>query len=242
MHILLAPSETKTPGGTKGFKLENLSFNELFSARKQAYDEYCKLLKSGDEDAIRKLTGLKKGDLLSIASLDASMCAISRYTGVAYDYLDYASLDDSARKYLQKHLLIFSNLFGIVRACDLLPNYKLKQGEKIGAFDSTKHYKIALKPVLDEYLSSGDILDLRAEFYDKFYIPSRGYYSLKFLRDDKVLSHMAKAYRGLVLRHLAQNNCANFSEFLELKIKGLKFKQAQKCGLKTTYIFEVCIN
>ena len=46
------------------------------------------------------------------------------YTGVLYDALDLATLDQTARAWAQESLLIFSGLWGAVRVDDRIPAYR----------------------------------------------------------------------------------------------------------------------
>lgn len=48
-----------------------------------------------------------------------------------------------------------------------LPDYKLKQGEKIGPFELEKFYNEKFTNSLNNYLESEEIIDLRAGFYEK---------------------------------------------------------------------------
>ena len=57
------------------------------------------------------------------------------------NYLKYSTLKQNEKSYIDKNVLIFSNLFGPVLAGDIgLPDYKLKQNEKIGNFQLEKFY------------------------------------------------------------------------------------------------------
>lgn len=235
--MLLAPSESKNAGGNSSFEIQKLSFDEgLGALRAGLWNKYLGVFKSGDEAAICALTGLKNPESLDFS---VGLEAILRYCGVAYDYLDYASLDEKSRDFLEQNLLIFSNLFGVVKPNDKLPCYKLKQGEKCAGIDTPNYYKSALSKVLDEYLKDDEILDLRAGYYEKFYVPSKEYIVLKFIKGGKVVSHFAKAYRGLVLRYIAMNACSSFDDFLALKIPDLKLLEITKIKNKITYSFEI---
>lgn len=237
MKVLLAPSESKNAGGNSRFCLNNLSFDDsLGELRAGLWDKYLSVFKSGDEAQICALTGLKKPENFDFS---VSLEAILRYSGVAYDYLDYTSLYKKAQDFLEQNLLIFSNLFGVVKPNDKVPCYKLKQGEKCAGVDSASYYKSTLSEVLDEYLQNDEILDLRAGFYEKFYVPSKEYIVLKFIKGGKVVSHFAKAYRGLVLRYIAMNACASFDDFLALKIPDLNLLEITQIKNKITYSFEI---
>ncbi len=244
MKILLAPSETKHSGGTETFNPCMLRFESLCSARLTLLHRYTNILQRGDTAELQAMFGLKKShDVAYHASKDLihepAMKAIERYTGVAFDHLDYETLNTDAKAYLDKHLLIFSNLFGILGAGDLIPEYRLQQGKPIGDTKPEQFYHPLLKPLLDSYLEDEEILDIRAGFYDKYYKPSHPYMTLKFLKNGKVVSHWAKAYRGIVLREIAQAGVDTLEDFTKLPIQGLSIHEIQTTGLKTEIIYRI---
>ncbi len=229
MKILLAPSESKTDGGSGIFNLDNLIFKEINPKREELLKKYQDILDKADIDELKELFGLKKEEdikkfILKI-NKEPVKEAITRYSGVAFDYLDYSSLDTKAKEYLSKNLLIFSNLFGVVRANDLIPIYRLKQGSSIDGIKIEKFYSQILKEPLDKFLENEDILDIRAGYYNKFYKPNKKYTTLKFLKDGKVVSHWAKAYRGMVLRECAINMVNSIDEFLKIEFSNLEIKE-----------------
>jgi cytoplasmic iron level regulating protein YaaA (DUF328/UPF0246 family) len=244
MKILLAPSETKLSGGTEAFEPCTLCFESLCPARLKLLHSYTNILQRGDTTELHAMFGLKKpNDIAYHASKDLihepAMKAIERYTGVAFDHLNYETLDDDAKAYLDGHLLIFSNLFGILRAGDMIPEYRLQQGKPIGETKPEQFYRPLLKPLLDRYLDGEDILDIRAGFYDKYYKPSQPYSTLKFTKGGKVVSHWAKAYRGIVLREIAKAGIDTLEDFLALPIEGLSIEEIQTKGVKTEIIYTI---
>jgi len=244
MTILLAPSETKQKGGTGRFDPARLLFPELSPLRTELLDYYRTILRRGDPKELQALFGLKKPDEIARYSaldpLNAPVLpAVERYTGVAYDHLDYPSLPTKAQAYVREHVVIFSNLFGPVLAGDLLPDYRLKQGVGLGEIRTEVKYREAATPLLDAFLNDEEILDLRAGYYDKFYKPTLPYTTLKFLKDGKVVSHWAKAYRGLVLRHLATNAIETLDAFLALPIPGLNLMEIQTKKKRTEVIYRI---
>ena len=242
MKILLAPSETKKSGGTLSFRLENLLFEELLPHRTKLLHTYINVLQKGDMAALSKMFGLKKEADILMHKKDIihqlTMKAIQRYTGVAFDHLDYGSLDAKAQHYIDSHVILFSNLFGPIRASDLIPEYRLKQGEAVGDIKVEKFYHEHSAKLMEAYLADDEILDLRAGFYDKFYTPTKPYTTLKFLKDGKVVSHWAKAYRGIVLREIAKSGIHTIKDFMQLPIKGLSIHEIQTKKNKTeiTYV------
>ena len=81
-----------------------------------------------------------------------------------------------------------------------IPDYKLKQGETFDNIKIEKFYNENFSSILDETLKDEDIIDLRAGFYEKFYKIKKPYTTMKFIKDGKVVSHWAKAYRGVILK------------------------------------------
>jgi len=229
MKILLAPSETKAKGGSGILKLESLILPSINSARESIISNYQSILNSKDLNKLSKLMGLKKESEIKEYILNLQqepvLKAIQRYTGVAFDFLEYNTLDRAAQNYIDENLLIFSNLFGILRAKDKIPLYKLKQGESVGDIKIDKLYNSFLKEPMDTLLESEDIIDLRAKYYEKFYKPNKKYTTLKFLKNGKVVSHWAKAYRGMVLREIAINKIDTIDQFLKLNFKTLDIKE-----------------
>lgn len=243
MKILLAPSETKRPGGAVSFQLETLLFESLLPHRTKLLHTYINILQKGDMQLLSKMFGLKKeSDILNHTKdiiHEPAMKAIERYTGVAFDYLGYETLDANAQHYIDRHVILFSNLFGPLRASDNIPEYKLKQGQAVGDIKTEKFYHEHASVLLERYLADDEILDLRAGFYDKFYTPQKSYTTLKFIKDGKVVSHWAKAYRGIVLREIAKSEPGTLEECMKLPIEGLSIQEIQTKKNKTEIIYEI---
>jgi hypothetical protein len=244
MKILLAPSETKKSGGDLSFHLENLLFKELLPHRTKLLHTYINILQKGDMAVLSKMFGLKKEADILMHKKDIihqlTMKAIQRYTGVAFDHLDYESLDEKAQEYIDSNVILFSNLFGPIRASDLIPEYRLKQGEAVGDIKVERFYHEHSAKLMEAYLAKDEILDLRAGFYDKFYTPTKPYTTLKFIKDGKVVSHWAKAYRGIVLREIAKSGINTIKDFMQLSIEGLSIHEIQTKKNKTeiTYVID----
>ena len=239
LKILFSPSEGKNSGGTK---IKKELFGAL-NARDEILDTYNSIVLSQDEEAIKKLFGIKKfSDCENyIADIYESklMPAIERYQGVAYDYLKFNKLTKDAQNYLKNNTIIFSNLYGPLLGGDTIANYKVKQGNSIGEIAPDKFYKERFSYQLDLYLEKDDILDLRAGYYDKFYKLSKPYTTLKFLKNGKTISHWAKAYRGIVLREVATHNVSSLEEFMVLEIDGLSVSDIKTIKNKTEITYDI---
>ena len=243
MKILLAPSETKISGGTEPFNLSTLLFESLLPQRTKLLHTYINILQKGDMQTLSKMFGLKKeADILAHKKdiiHEPAMKAIERYTGVAFDYLSYGTLDEDTQHYIDKHVILCSNLFGFLRADDLIPEYRLKQGEAVREIKVEKFYHEYGADLMGEYLEEDEILDLRAGFYDKFYKPTKPYTTLKFIKDGKVVSHWAKAYRGIVLREIAKAKVETIEAFMKLPIENLSIKEIQTKKNRTEIIYDI---
>ncbi len=239
LKILFSPSESKYIGG-------NSKFDDLLctqKAREEILITYNNLINSENEETIKKLFGFKNYNdckpYLSDIFSSPLIPAIQRYSGVAYNYLDFNTLNQNAQKYLKQNTIIFSNLYGPILGGDTIANYKVKQGNSIGDIIPDKFYKERFSYQLDLYLNNNDILDLRAGYYDKFYKPTKSYTTLKFLKDGKAISHWAKAYRGLILRKLAQQNIDNLQDFISLEIDNLQIKEIKIIKNKREIIYNI---
>ncbi len=243
MKILLAPSETKVSGGEAAFAPDTLLFPELLPYRTKLLHTYMNILQKGDMQVLSKMFGLKKeSDIRShIRDIihEPAMKAIERYTGVAFDHLDYPSLNEKAKAYVDSHVILNSNLFGYLRADDLIPEYRLKQGEAAGDIKVEKYYNEHGADLMEAWLADDEILDLRAGFYDKFYKPKKPYTTLKFIKDGKVVSHWAKAYRGIVLREIAKAGIESIDDFMKLPVEGLSVKEIQTKKNRTEIIYDI---
>ena len=243
MKILLAPAETKRDGGDKSaYKKDNFYFKDIFEIRDDVVQTYDTFIQNSTIEELSKwfgLKNLKECEKYSQSILEIPTTkAIKRYTGVAFDALDYNSLSSTHQKYCDENIILFSNLFGVLKADDLIPDYKYKQGAVLPDLDVINYYKNNIKDTLDEYLED-EVVDLRAGFYDKFYKPTAPTITFKFLKDGKVVSHWAKHYRGLVVRELAKNNISNFAELMSLEIENLKLLEIQQKKNIKTLIVEI---
>jgi len=243
MKILLAPSESKSSGGEYSFDPSRLLFETLLPQRMKLLHRYTNIIQQNDLSILSKMFGLKKASDIERYQVDIihelTEKAILRYTGVAFEYLDYKALKEKEQGYIDTNVIVFSNLFGALRASDLIPDYKLKQGEMLGDIKVEKFYKEHSQALVEAYLKEEEILDLRAGFYDKFYKPNRPYSTVKFMKNGKVVSHWAKAYRGIVLREIAKANIQNLEDFIALPIEGLVLEEIKEIKYKREIMYSI---
>ncbi|MBN2783084.1 MAG: peroxide stress protein YaaA, partial [Campylobacterales bacterium] len=122
MKILFSPAETKKSGGIIGeIGVDSFIFPELFEFRKDVLDRYKSFITTASDVELSKFFGIKDSSKFQKYKTDIYklplMKTIQRYDGVAFDYLDYDSLGKS-QNYIDKNVIIFSNLFGPLLAGD----------------------------------------------------------------------------------------------------------------------------
>ncbi|WP_281951955.1 YaaA family protein [Nitrosophilus kaiyonis] len=244
MKILFSPSEAKISGGDfKKLNIDSFKFNECNKSRLEILEKYNNYLKNSCIEELCNFFGLKDINECKKYKIDIfnekTTKAIERYLGVAYKYLDYKSLNEKEKNFIDENVIIFSNLFGPLLAKDKIPNYKFKQGAKLKDLKIEKIYKESCSSILDKFLEDEDILDLRAGFYEKFYIPNKYYTKLKFIKNGKVVSHFAKAYRGIILRELAKNKIESIDEFMGLNIEKLSIVEIKKGKKFQEIVYEI---
>lgn len=169
MLILLPPSETKRPGGTRRpLDVSSLALPGL-APQRDATIEALVALSSDPEAAARvlKLGATQAGEAALNAALRTgrTLPAIDRYTGVLFDALDASTLDPAARRWLGSHALIHSAPFGPVGALDRIPAYRLGAGASIPGLPALRR---VWADAVAEAIAAAEpsfVLDLRSEAY-----------------------------------------------------------------------------
>ncbi|GAB88813.1 peroxide stress protein YaaA [Gordonia rhizosphera] len=211
MLVILPPSETKSDGGRGApLDLDTLSFDELNPTRKRIADTLVDL--AADLDASRHALGLGRTQLAEIDRnadlwLSPTRPAIERYTGVLYDALDHGALTRAGKAKAADRLAIGSALFGVVRAADMIPAYRLSGGSKLPGMPTLAS---VWKPDLSAGLDTIDdfVVDLRSGVYQQLG-PVRGAVTATVVTEAadgsrKVVSHFNKHYKGLMARELVR--------------------------------------
>ena len=207
MLIVLPPSETKSFGGDHPpLDWDSLSFPELNSVRKQIAAD---LVALDDPFTVLGISDKLAAEVEANQELLTSPTtpAILRYTGVLYDALSADTLPNEA---LQR-LAIGSALFGVVRAGDLIPHYRLSGGTKLPTRSSstTPTLKSRWGGLITEVLSAADglVVDLRSGTYQQLgRLKTAITVRVESVQPDgsrKVVSHFNKHYKGELARVLA---------------------------------------
>ena len=219
MHILLPPSESKRSGGGIVFAASTLAHAaHLRDVRRRVQDALI-ALSSDNESAVRALKlGVKNRDelLFNQALVDAegaavAMPAIERYVGVLYDALDATDLDSEARDWLDTHVSVQSALYGLVRANDAIPAYRLSASSALPELGSSlkKSWSAAHRDI--DWQEYGWVLDLRSKDYAALApLPAGAGVWLQVSQrtaegEVRALNHFNKAAKGDLVRRLARS-------------------------------------
>ena len=131
---------------------------------------------------------------------------MQRYTGVLYDALDVPSMTRAQRARANRRLAIGSALFGVVRAGDSIPAYRLSAGSALPGRPTLRTF---WKPALTEVLAGIDdlVVDLRSGPYAAL-APIPGAVTVQVVSEHSdgsraVVSHFNKAHKGRLARLLA---------------------------------------
>ncbi len=228
MLILLPPSETKRPGGgglslsETGLGASRLSFPTQNEQRRGLLDALTLLSRDERESArVLKLGPKQLGETQVNAAVwdSPTMPAIARFTGVLYDAIEVETLDADARAFIAAHVLIQSALFGLIRAEDEIPAYRLSFDSRVPGIGALKNFwapssAAVLTTLLDggpeSNESAGLVLDLRSEGYaalaplpdhpDAYFVRAVGRAANGELRQ---LNHFNKKGKGVFVQKLA---------------------------------------
>ncbi|MBB4964023.1 peroxide stress protein YaaA [Saccharothrix violaceirubra] len=227
MLVLLPPSETKSIGG-RGVPLEldALSFPDLNPVRAKLVDAVVEL--AADPDTARSVLGLSQRQADEVARNAAlrtspTTPALSRYTGVLYDALDYAGLTRAGKSKAVARLAVASALFGVVRGGDPIPAYRLSGGSVLPAVGPLG---ALWRPVLEPALAGVDdfVVDLRSGPYSGLArIP--GAVVVKVVTEDdsgrrQAVSHFNKAHKGFLARALVESRAEPDSVAKLIRVAG----------------------
>jgi hypothetical protein len=215
--ILLAPSEDKTSGGGRGRLPES-------PAQRWVRERLVALAKTGSPEALKKAFDVKdlaldkaRTEALALTGSVPLLPALARYSGVAFQALDAASLPPEA----WSRVFILSNLRGLVRGDEPLPPYKLK----LGAIPGLKaHWREALPEQLAR-IPEGSLWELlprdSADLLKGWIRPR---HTVEIFDDrGRAVSHFSKKYRGLVARWILTHQQGDPRRVLKGRILGCQW-------------------
>ena len=204
MWLILPPSETKRDGGLDGSSLAlgELSFPELNPVRRRVLSATARLARN--RRVASAALGLGPTQLFEVERnrvLRSSpvLPALERYTGVLFDAVDATTLSTAGRQFASDHLVIQSALFGLLRADDRIPAYRLSHDSRLPGLPLGKAWRGAIGRELGQL--DGLVLDLRSEAYVAMGAAPHGSWFLRLVSEDergaqRALNHFNKKGKG----------------------------------------------
>jgi cytoplasmic iron level regulating protein YaaA (DUF328/UPF0246 family) len=217
--LLLPPSEGKTqPATGPALDLTALCAPSLNPTRELLLRTLVRMSQGNAKRAAQRL-GLGPNQLDDLERnaglIDAPTArADSIYTGVLYDNWSPGTAASAARAHAGRTVLIASALFGVVRASDHIPAYRLSAGvalPRLGTVDA--RWRQPLGKALAELAGDGLLVDLRSGAYINLHKPAGDLagrtVTLRVLTETdgvrKVVSHFNKATKGEIVRALCEH-------------------------------------
>ncbi len=221
--VLLAPSEAKAAGGVPGLLAETPAqawVRKRLQARvrKAAPDELARVF--GVKDGVQA-----RAEALALGGEVPLRPALERYSGVAFQALQAATLDPE----LWSRVWLLSTLRGPVRGDAPLPPYKLKLGSLPGL---REHWKRHL-PDLLATLPAGPLWELLPEDHAALlrgWDRPRHTLEVRSARGVPV-SHAAKLFRGRVAGWLLRHGQGDPAKVLKGRIEGGVWRGLAENGL-----------
>ena len=221
MKILIPPSEGKAK-----IKPQEIKFQDTDFIFERSVRQVVRQLNLIDNEDLRSIYGTSEAKALLFhrqnEDIFKSRCAhaIERYTGVVYQHLDWNTLSEEGKKYMEDNVLIFSGLFGMTTPLTLIPDYKLK----MNVLSLQYHWT----PILTEALKDEDLIfDLLPQVYRKAYNPNPNTIQIEFKVEGKgntrAAGHYGKAVKGKFIRFLSENQISNMKDFKDFEYDGFKW-------------------
>lgn len=202
MRILLPPSEAKLAGG-RGRPI-GARPGRLEQPRQQVLQALTELLT--DPTTAAKALQLPPSVAEAAIAMNRAvataptMPAIRRYTGVVYAGLDAAGLSGPARQLANRELLIFSGLFGVLRATEPVPAYRVPSAAMLPGLGilATFWRRQLAEPLADLLGQRGPVIDLRSTDYAAMWQPAPGSALGRRLLTVRVLSRRPGGDYGVI--------------------------------------------
>lgn len=223
-QLWLPPSEGKTaPASGAPLDLDELVFGPQLRAAREAVltelEDISSRALASAEDLATAASVLKLGATAAqmlepnrVLRTAPAAPAHEVYTGVLWEAAhvgDFPTWHDD--------VIVFSGLFGVVRAGDRIPDHRLSMGVKLpGAGALATYWKKAMLGLLLEGAASEaarPVLDLRSGTYSSACPAPKGSLAVSVLTaEGKTVSHWAKLWRGKLARELMSANVLDIQE------------------------------
>ena len=133
MLIVISPAKkldwTKTGSEVTEPRMQDQANLLATRARELSADDLKRLMRLSDKLAV--LNRERFAEMDEASTPENSRAAAEAFAGDTYQGLDWASLDDDARRFADGHLRILSGLYGVLRPRDAIQPYRLEMGTRL---------------------------------------------------------------------------------------------------------------
>ena len=228
MKIIISPAKTVKEGqGHYGSLPQLLARTEQIRKEVLKKDLYELMEMWGCSEKIAEINQKRFAEMNLSENL---MCAIERYTGMQYQSLDYASLNETQKAYILKHVLIPDAFYGLLKADDGIVPYRMDFHAQIqinGCKDLYEYWKDLPSSLIEDDL----LINLASEEYAKAILPyySGSVVSIWFMQNKngklRSASTLAKKARGTFLRWMAVNSMESLEQMKDFDLDGFHYEK-----------------
>lgn len=228
MKIIISPAKTVKEGqGQYGSLPQLLARTEQIRKEVLKKDLYELMEMWGCSEKIAEVNQKRFAEMNLSENL---MCAIERYTGMQYQSLDYASLNETQKAYILKHVWIPDAFYGLLKADDGIVPYRMDFHTQIqinGRKDLYEYWKDLPSSLIEDDL----LINLASEEYAKAILPyySGSVVSIRFMQNKngklRSASTLAKKARGTFLRWMAVNSMESLEQMKNFDLDGFHYEK-----------------
>ena len=245
MKIILSPAkkmnvdvETLQPLGLPVFLEDTKQI--LGWLKEKSYEELKKLWACNDKIAEQNVQRLESMELEKNLTP-----AVLSYEGIAYQYMAPAVFEETHLDYVQKHLLILSAFYGVLKPMDGVTPYRLEMQAKAGIAGAKDLYDFWGKRLYEEVRDEdGVIINLASKEYskciEKYLTENDTYITCVFceMSGGKLVQKgtYAKMARGEMVRYMAEHKIEAPEGLKNFERLGYVFRD--DLSSDTEYIFE----
>jgi cytoplasmic iron level regulating protein YaaA (DUF328/UPF0246 family) len=215
--VLLPPSEGKAEGGRSRWSPAAGRFRRLVAPRRQLVAAVADMLAS--EGDLQALTGTKgvlydraRRAWAAVAEGRAPVLpAWRRFTGVVWEHLDPASLEQSGRE----RILVVNGLTGLAGGLDPVPDFRLKMDTSVPVLGRIDRFWLPhVNGIVTELAQGSLVINLLPMEHDRALGPVAGQVKVRFVAPGGgQAGHLGKAVKGTFSRFLLQEGVGHLGRF-----------------------------
>jgi hypothetical protein len=221
MKIIISPSKTQ-----KYSRIHESAVHEPVFYKEALYLN--QRLKRLSKEALRRLmnidTNLLEQTYYNIKTFDAATpnYAITTYTGLVYKYLHLDDYNKEQLDYMDKHLVILSAMYGVLRPFDGIKPYRLDMKMPLVKPSLYNYWE---RYVPHYFRNENVIIDLSSNEYGKMLPPNR--IAIKFMEEKdhqyKNIATYSKMARGQLLHIMIKNQMTEPQQIKSVTFEGYHY-------------------